>query len=125
MAITNVFTSGITELLLLSILEKSDNYVYEITQSITKHSDGLLNISPNTLYTVAYKMEQEGYISEYTRKVGRKRTRIYYHLEPSGKVYLRAISEQYHQTQQGVASVLAFLENAVASQEERDADNET
>ncbi len=125
MASNNVFTAGITELLLLSILEKSDNYVYEIMQSIVKHSNGLLNISLNTIYTVAYKMEQDGYISEYTRKVGRKRTRIYYHLEPSGKMYLKAISEQYHQTQQGVTSVLAFLDTSVSTQEEGDADHET
>lgn len=98
----NYFITGITELLFLSILLRRDCYVYDITKTIEAYSGGLLTISPNTIYTVAYKLEQEGYISEYAKLVGRKRTRIYYHIEPRGQEYLQGISNQYAQVTQGV-----------------------
>lgn len=98
----NYFITGITELLFLSILLRRDCYVYDITKTIEAYSGGLLTISPNTIYTVAYKLEQEGYISEYAKLVGRKRTRIYYHIEPRGQEYLNGISKQYAQVTRGV-----------------------
>ncbi|MGN0452608.1 MAG: PadR family transcriptional regulator [Ruminococcus sp.] len=59
--------------------------MYEIIKSIADYSDGLLVISQNTIYTAAYKLVNEGKISEYSKLVGKKRTRVYYHLEVSGK----------------------------------------
>ena len=38
MAEKNYFITGITELLLLSILDKHDSYVYEITKHISEFS---------------------------------------------------------------------------------------
>ena len=64
MANKNNFINGITELLILSILNKHDSYVYEIVKSITEFSGGLLSISQNTIYTATYKLENEGKITE-------------------------------------------------------------
>ena len=80
MANRNNFITGITEMLILSLLEKGDSYVYQISKSIKDLSDNSLSISQNTLYSATYKLENEGYISEYSKKVGKKRTRIYYKL---------------------------------------------
>ena len=45
MAYKNSLITGITDLLVLAILnEKGDSYVYEITKYITNHSNGLLQI---------------------------------------------------------------------------------
>ena len=109
MANKNYFISGITELLILSILNKHDSYVYEIVKAIAEFSGGLLTISQNTIYTAAYKLENEGKISEYSKKVGRKRTRIYYRIEPSGKKYLNEISENYKKTAEGVKKIFEVL----------------
>jgi PadR family transcriptional regulator PadR len=115
MASKNLFTTGVTELLFLSILEQRDSYVYDITSAIEQRSGGLLQISPNTIYAVAYKLEQDGMVSERSVLVGRKRTRIYYHLEPEGQVYLKMIAEQYRQVNQGVA--LFFQQTDAGEQE--------
>ena len=98
----NFFITGVTEMLFLSLLAQKDSYVYGITKTIEGYSSGLLTISPNTIYTVAYKLEQDGLISEYSKLVGRKRTRIYYHIEPKGREYLDNISKQYAQVTQGI-----------------------
>ncbi|MCH5300492.1 MAG: helix-turn-helix transcriptional regulator [Ruminococcus sp.] len=109
MANKNYFMNGITELLILSILDKHDSYVYEIVKSIADFSGGLLSISQNTIYTATYKLESEGKISEYSMRVGRKRTRVYYRIEPNGKDYLKQILESYKNTTDGVQKVIAVL----------------
>ena len=80
MATKNYFMNGTTELLVLSLLREKDSYVYEIVKAIEEMSDSLLEISQNTVYTATYKLVSEGKISEYTEIVGKKRTRVYYHI---------------------------------------------
>lgn len=106
MASKNYFITGVTELLLLTLLLRKDGYVYDVAKSVQELSGGLLSISPNTIYTVAYKLEQEGYISEYTKQVGRKRMRVYYRVEPAGRAYLEKICLQYQQVSGGVERFL-------------------
>lgn len=72
MAYKNSLITGITDLLVLSMLDRQDSYVYEITKSISDNSDGLLSISHNTVYTATYKLEEENMISEYSKLVGKK-----------------------------------------------------
>lgn len=105
----NPFISGITDLLILSILKNHDSYMYEIIKSIADYSGGLLVISQNTIYTAAYKLQSEGKISEYSKLVGKKRTRVYYHLEPKGEVYLAELSESYKNTTEGVSKIFSVL----------------
>ncbi len=61
MANTNLLLNGITDLLILHLLKQKDCYGYEIAQTISELSDGLLNISLNTIYTAIYKMEKENF----------------------------------------------------------------
>lgn len=109
MAYKNSLITGITELLILLLLEEEDSYVYEIKKKISNHSQDLLSISLNTIYTATYKLEEEGKIREYSKLVGKKRTRIYYHLEPSGKEYLSVLLGDYTQMCEGVQKVMNAL----------------
>lgn len=106
----NYFINGITDLLILSILDNHDSYMYEIVKSITDFSEGLLTISQNTIYTAAYKLENDGRISEYSKLVGRKRTRVYYHLEASGKEYLDELLKNYQNTTEGISKIFSVLD---------------
>lgn len=103
------FINGITEYIILSVLEKHDSYVYEIVKMISDYSGGKLSISQNTIYTATYKLENEGKISEYSKLVGRKRTRVYYKIEPEGLEYLKELSETYEAVTSGVHSILTKL----------------
>ena len=49
MAYKNNLITGITELLVLKILEQQDSYVYEIQKMINNNSEHLLSISLNTI----------------------------------------------------------------------------
>lgn len=106
----NYFMSGITDLLILSILDKGDRYMYEIVKCISDFSKGKLDISQNTIYTVAYKLEDDGKISEYSKLVGKRRTRVYYHIESKGKEYLNELLENFSAVTDGVFSLLKTLD---------------
>lgn len=106
MVAKNYFISGITEMLILYFLKQKDCYVYEITKTITDFSEGDLSISQNTIYTATYKLESEGMISEYARLVGRKRTRVYYHVEPEGLRYLEELLSVFRSTFTGIEKIL-------------------
>lgn len=109
MASKNYFINGITELLILSILNCHDSYVYEIVKSIENFSEGLLTISQNTIYTATYKLENEGKITEYSKQVGKKRTRIYYRIEQSGREFLKEISQNYKNTTDGIQKIMNVM----------------
>lgn len=109
MATKNYFMNGITELLVLSLLRDSDRYVYEIVKAIEDMSGGLLEISQNTVYTATYKLVSEKKISEYSKTVGKKRTRVYYHIEPDGLDYLEELDFTYRRHTKGVNLLLDAL----------------
>jgi len=109
MASKNYFLNGVSELLILSILDKNDSYIYEIKKIIDEMSNDYLPISQNTIYAAAYKLEEEEKISEYSKLVGRKRQRIYYHLEPKGKEYLEELTTNYKMVTSAVNSILNYI----------------
>lgn len=66
-------------------------------------------MSQNTIYAAAYKLETEGKISEYSKLVGKKRRRVYYHLEKSGQEYLQQLNEDYLLVTTNVNCILTSL----------------
>lgn len=114
----NSLLTGITDLLVLSILkEKGDSYVYEISKYITSYSKELLSISHNTIYTVMYKLEEDKIVSEYTKLVGKKRTRVYYHIEATGEAHLKELLKSYHDMFHGVQYIFESLGKGASDDE--------
>lgn len=114
----NILITGVTDLLVLSILkEKGDSYVYEISKYISNYSKGLLSISHNTIYTVMYKLEEKNMVREYAKLVGKKRTRVYYHIETAGERYLKELSELYHNMSDGVNYIFESFQEEVSADE--------
>ena len=103
------FFSGITDILILAILCDHDSYVYEIVKFLKENSNGCLSISQNTVYAVTYKLVNEGKITEYSKLVGKKRTRIYYHIENEGKKYYKNLLDSFQDAYAGVESILNVL----------------
>lgn len=110
MASKNYFLNGVAELLILSILKKNDTYIYGIKKIISEVTNDVLPMSQNTIYAAAYKLENEKKISEYSKLVGKKRTRIYYHIEDTGLEYLDELTTDYNMVTTNVGNILKFLE---------------
>lgn len=97
---------GTIEILLLALLEQKEMYGYQICQELKEKSQGLFVVQEGSLYPTLYRMLDKGYISDRMEKVGKRRTRIYYRLEESGKKYLEEMKEDYFSLTRGVMFVL-------------------
>ena len=78
------------EMLLLKIISEGDCYGYQIVQTLDKISNGTIHIAEGTMYPILYRLLDEGLISDEKRLVGKRQTRIYYHIEEKGMVALDA-----------------------------------
>ncbi len=78
------------ECIILSIVDISDSYGYEISQSIKKISA----IKESTLYPILKKLEKNGFLTTYSEEHnGRKRK--YYRITESGKTQLNVLKKNW------------------------------
>ena len=75
------FQRGVMSLLILSLLDQEDMYGYQIVQEIAARSGGTIVTQEGSLYPVLYKLQDQGMISGEKVLVGKRMTRVYYHLE--------------------------------------------
>ena len=109
MATRNSFKSGSAEMLILHLLNKNgDCYGYEISQMIRRLSGGYISFPEGSLYPAFYKLIENGCITDYKKTVGKRLTRVYYHLEPKGLERLNQLTEEYYRTNTGIQAVLDY-----------------
>lgn len=102
----NAFRRGIMSLVLLSLLHKKDMYGYQLVQETNHLSGGRIQTQEGSLYPVLYKLLEKGYISDRKVLVGKRMTRVYYHLEPEGYAYLQTLKEEYNAITTGLQMIM-------------------
>ena len=96
-------------MLVLHILnKKGDCYGYELGQIIRDITNEYLSFPEGSMYPVLYKMIDNGYIVDYKKQVGKRMTRVYYHIEPSGQDRLEELTQECLKTTQSIKSILNF-----------------
>ncbi len=109
MAPRNSFKSGSCEMLVLHILEQyGDCYAYQISQIIQQLSDNKLYFPEGSLYPAFYKMIDNHYISDYKKQVGKRRIKVYYHIEAEGKERLKYLCNEYYETNASIEKILNY-----------------
>ena len=94
MAAKNTLTTGIAELLILSILNEKDSYGYEINKVIQHKSKGMYELKEATLYTAFRRLEQAGCISSYWGDENTGARRRYYTITDWGtETFFRLVDE--------------------------------
>ena len=78
------------EMLLLKIISEGDCYGYQIVQTLDK-----IYIAEGTMYPILYRLLDKGLISDEKRLVGKRQTRIYYHIEDKGIVHMNKLYKEY------------------------------
>lgn len=111
--ITENIKKGMTELLILTILEQGDTNIYDILKKLDSFSDGACSISYP--YAAIYRLLDRSYIVECGKQVNENRRRQYYHMTKSGKVYLTEMKSEYEHFMRGVSKL---MENLAASSQE-------
>lgn len=93
-------SSLLIEFLVLSVVEGSDSYGYEISQTVKLAA----RIKESSLYPILRKLEQNGYLTTYNQEF-QGRNRKYYFITAEGKqqlLYLRQEWETYKETIDGI-----------------------
>ena len=106
MAVDNSFRRGVMSLVILALLRREDMYGYQLVQETEKQSGGRLTTQEGSLYPVLYKLLDQGYISDRKVQVGKRMTRVYYHLEPAGEAKLQELIREYEEMTQGVFQII-------------------
>lgn len=102
----NSFQRGVMTLLVLALLDREDMYGYQLVQEISTASSGKIVTQEGSLYPVLYKLQDQKLISDNKKLVGKRKTRIYYHLEDAGKAQLQTLLQEYDTITQGVLQVI-------------------
>lgn len=90
--------------IVLSILERGDNYGYQIIKEVQTISGGELNWKEGSLYPVLSKLEQNGLITAYKKKEN-GRTRKYYSIEQDGVKFLASLKTEWSSINQILAKL--------------------
>ena len=103
------FKKGSVEMLLLHLLNtEGDCYGYQLSQLINQRSNGVLVIPEGSMYPTLYKLIDNNYITDYKKVVGKRMTRVYYHLEESGKERLNELVEDYKEVADAIQKIMSF-----------------
>lgn len=98
----NNFRRGVMPLVILSLLSREDMYGYQLVQETQNATGGRIITQEGSLYPVLYKLLEQGLISDRKVPVGKRMTRIYYHIEPAGAVRLQELISEYEQITTGI-----------------------
>lgn len=102
----NNYRRGVMSLVLLSLLKREDMYGYQLVQETERSSGGRLTTQEGSLYPVLYRLLEQGLISDRKVLVGKRMTRVYYHLEPAGEEKLRELIAEYESVTAGVFAII-------------------
>lgn len=100
------FRRGVLSLVLLGLLQKEDMYGYQLVQEAARQSGGRILTQEGSLYPVLYKLVDQGMITDRRVQVGKRMTRVYYHLEPAGAQRLKELTREYEEITQGVLQIV-------------------
>lgn len=117
---SNSFKMGTVEMLILYLLNQKDLYGYELTMLLLELSEGDYSLAEGSLYPILYRLLEKGYITDREEIVGKRRLRVYYHIEESGKSRLKDLLEDYQRTCDGIARILA---SSISKKKETGVDN--
>ena len=100
------FRRGVMSLVILALLKREDMYGYQLVQEIARSSGGRISTQEGSLYPVLYRLLDQGLISDRKVQVGKRMTRVYYHLDSAGEARLLALIREYEETTQGVFQII-------------------
>jgi len=71
-------------------------YGYQMVQAIEGRSEGVISIQIGSLYPVLYRLRDDACISEHEVQVGKRRFRVYYHMEPKGETLFQELLSEHN-----------------------------
>ncbi len=107
MDIKKELTKGSSALLVLSVLESTDMYGYQIIKEIEMRSEQVFSFKEGTLYPILHSFEQNGLVKSYWESSEQGRKRKYYHITKKGIKELEKTKEEWKSYSAAVGKVVA------------------
>lgn len=111
MQVREHFKRGVSEIAILHLLNERDMYGYEVLRELERRSQGKFVLKYSSLYPVLYRLIDKGIIGDTQKLVGKRRTRVYYHLTEKGKEYFEELKSEYNFITEGFNNLLNYQEN--------------
>lgn len=96
----------------MHLLQDEDLYGYQITHAFATKSNGGYTMLEGSLYPILYRMVDNGYISDYSMTVGKRRQRKYYHIEEKGIEYYKEILSEYDKITESINLIFERREDS-------------
>lgn len=106
------FKKGATVLVILALLKTGDMYGYQISQTMDEMSNGLFTLQEGSLYPILYRLSEQGLISDHRIQVGKRMTRVYYHIESAGIEHYESLMKDYKMINDGIELIINKCEEA-------------
>lgn len=91
---------------MLYLLQQEDLYGYQITQKFAQKSEGVYTMLEGSLYPILYRLTTGGFISDYIKPAGIRRTRRYYHIEEKGIQHFQQMLADYESVTEAIDKIL-------------------
>lgn len=114
MRIERELMRGAGPVAVLKLLESGAKYGYELVETLSKSSDGVLDMGQSTLYPLLYNLEARGLVRAEWRETDSTRPRKYYALTSKGKKRLAHDVEQWRAVERAMRG-LGVLKPAVGA----------
>lgn len=92
-------------MLLLKLLSEQDMHGYRLSRELKNRSDGRYSVLEGSMYPILHRLADQKLISSYQDQTEKRRTRLYYHIEPSGRCHLAELTRSYY----AYADLISFL----------------
>lgn len=106
MSVSDSIKKGSVDILLLTLLKEEDKYGYQLCQEIAERSNNRYVLKESSMYPMLYRLIDKNFISDRQVIVGKRRKRVYYHIEPAGLEYLDKIVDEYISIVNGILNIL-------------------
>ncbi len=113
------FKHSTAELLVLYLLSQGDMYGYEITHCFAERTDGAYTMLEGSLYPILYRLNEQGFITDYTKLVGKRRQRRYYHIEKAGKERMKKLLAEYLAAETSIRQILDLADDEYLAHNEK------
>ena len=99
------FKRATSPMMTLLLLSEKPMYVYKLSQELERRSNSTYKM--NFLYPVLYRLQQQGYVTEYSQEItDNHRTRNYYAITDEGREYLDFMLKKYRELLKAVDIVI-------------------
>lgn len=102
-----LLTKGNSALLVLSVIEKTDMYGYQIIKEIEMLSEDVFTMKEGTLYPILHAFEKEGDVESYWVLSENERKRKYYRITKKGIKHLNQSKEEWKSYSETVNKIVS------------------